>query len=425
MTSTESLPSASDLDKRRSGMRMLSNRFLDDLDAIADRFANAEPFKHVLIPEFFAPDVLQEILQQFPCPNEEKMRNEFGQPSRKYVCRDVRNIGGIYRAIDDFIQTAEWCQLMGRITGIDGLLYDPDYFGAGTHDNLSGQGMDVHVDFNRHQTTGYHRRINAIIYLNEWWQPEWGGALRLHKDPWDFKHDSYVEYPPLLNHCVIFETNEKSWHGFERVSAPAGISRKSFTIYMYTKDRPAHEVAPKHATIYVQKGPPAFITPGHTLTQNDVAEVEGIFQHRNGYLQGMYREHSRLLVQNESLLKNIPVPMLGYARQKSIRGNLYDDNLGLGSFVELTCEARKPLKKIVLRGRVPPFLEKNTIFLKIAGYPDQTCPADGAFELTAPVSIASGETVVLTFGGETAVQPPNADVRTYSMFLTGLEFVPA
>jgi len=432
MTSTESLSSASELDTRGSGLRMLSNRFLNDLDGIADRFANASPFKHVLIPELFAPDVLKEVLQHFPRPDEEKMRNEFGVPNRKFVRHDVRDIGPIFRAIDDLIQTAEWSQLMGGITGIKDLLYDAEYFGAGTHENLSGAGMDVHVDFNRHPSTGYHRRINAIIYLNERWQPEWEGALRLHKDPWDFERDWYVEYPPLVNHCVIFETNEKSWHGFERISAPAGISRKSFTIYMYTRERPADEVAARHETIYVQKGPPAFIKSGHTLTESQVAEVKGIFRHRNAYLQAMYGKHSLLLVQNESLfrqneslLKKAPVPVFGYARQKSIRGNLYHDNLGLGSFIELTCEACKPLKEIVLRGRVPPFLERNTIFLNVAGYPDKTCLAEDVFALTAPVSIAAGETVVLKFGGETARRPPNADVRTYSMFLTGLEFVPA
>jgi hypothetical protein len=414
----------------RRGTKLLSDRFLNDVEAIAERFAKATPFKHVLIPEFFALHVLQQVLQQFPRPNEEEMLNEFGKPSRKYARQDVRNIGPIYREIDDFIQTREWSQLMGRVTGIDGLLYDPEYHGAGTHENFSGQGMDVHVDFNRHRTTGYHRRINAIIYLNERWQPEWGGVLQLHKDPWDFKHDWHVEYPPFLNHCVIFETNEISWHGFEKVSGPeaAGISRKSFTIYMYTKDRPAHEVVPKHRTIYVQKGPPEFITPCHTLTDDEVAQVEQIFYHRNAYQRGMYGIESDLLVQNESLLNRVNAlqqsgrpPILGYARQKSLSGDLYE-NLGVGSPIELTCEASRPLKAVILRGQVPPFLEGNTISLKVSGYPDQTCIAEGAFEVTVPVSITTGETVTVKFGGETAVRPPSDDVRTYSMFLTELEF---
>src|SRR5438067_13793651 len=81
------------------------------------------------------------------------------------------------------------------------------------------------------------------------------------------------------NHCVLFETNEYSWHGFHAVSVPDGkeISRKSFTIYMYTKERPLNEIADKHGTIYVPRPMPGHLKPGHTLTAADV-----------GYLQNDY-----------------------------------------------------------------------------------------------------------------------------------------
>ena len=83
------------------------------------------------------------------------------------------------------------------------------------------------------------------------------------------------------------------------------ISRKSFTIYMYTKDRPANEIASKHGTIYVQPGPPKNFRPGYTLTADDVQELKSQFRHRNGYLQGMYERESRLLVQLEAARKTL------------------------------------------------------------------------------------------------------------------------
>jgi hypothetical protein len=77
---------------------------------------------------------------------------------------------------------------------------------------------------------------------------------------------------------------------FQRLQIPEDreISRKSFTIYMYTRDRPAEEIAPKHGTIYVQPGPPKHFEAGHALTPNDVQELKTAFIRRNGYLQGMY-----------------------------------------------------------------------------------------------------------------------------------------
>jgi 2-oxoglutarate-Fe(II)-dependent oxygenase superfamily protein len=284
-------------------VNILSAELFDKADSYRRQFETAKPFRHVLITPFFEPSIAEAILTEFPVPRESEMINEFGKKNRKFACHDVRSIGPTYRLIDDYISSPEFAAIMERVTGIQNLLYDPEYHGAGTHDNLSGQGMDAHVDFNLHRTTGYHRRFNAIIYLNKEWEKEWGGNLELHTNPWDFENDKVISYPPLFNHCILFETNEHSWHGFKRVQMPDGreISRKSFTIYMYTKDRPANEIAPKHGTIYVQSGPPKQFCTGYTLTSEDVRELKSAFQHRNGYLQGMYERESRLLTQIENL----------------------------------------------------------------------------------------------------------------------------
>jgi hypothetical protein len=288
-------------------MNILAADLFDKADSYRKQFDAAKPFRHVLITPFFEPAIADAMLSEFPVPRESEMVNEFGGKNRKFACHDVRSISPTYRLIDDHLSSPEFAKLMERITGIQNPLYDPEYHGGGTHDNLSGQGMDAHVDFNLHRTMGYHRRFNAIIYLNKEWKEEWGGNLELHTNPWDFENDQIISYPPLFNHCVLFETNEYSWHGFQRVQKPDGreISRKSFTIYMYTKDRPAEEIAPKHGTIYVQPGPPKDFQAGYTLTAKDVQELKIAFIRRNAYLQAMYGRESRLLTQIENLRKGI------------------------------------------------------------------------------------------------------------------------
>lgn len=193
--------------------------------------------------------------------------------------------------------------------------------------------MDAHVDFNLHRTTGYHRRFNAIIYLNKEWRKEWGGNLELHTNPWDFENDKIVSYPPLFNHCVLFETNEHSWHGFQRVQMPDGreISRKSFTTYMYTKDRPANEIAAKHGTTYVQPGPPKHFRPGYTLTADDVQELKMAFKRRNAYLQAMYQRESQLLTQVESLKNQIRSQERSQSRIKQRAGKSHSGSYAQGT----------------------------------------------------------------------------------------------
>ena len=284
-------------------MKILSDDLINKADFYRRRFDKAQPFRHVLITPFFDPPLAEAMLKEFPIPLESEMRSEFGKKNRKFARHDVREIGPTYRLIDDYISSPDFAAFMERITGIKDLLYDPEYHGAGTHDNLSGQGMDAHVDFNLHPKTGYHRRFNAIIYLNKEWKEEWGGNLELHINPWAFEKDRVIPFAPLFNHCVLFETNEHSWHGFQRVQMPDGreMSRKSFTIYMYTKDRPAAEIAPKHGTIYVQPGPPKHFQAGYTLTPDDVLELNVAFKRRNAYLQGMYQRESQLLTKIENL----------------------------------------------------------------------------------------------------------------------------
>ena len=162
--------------------------------------------------------------------------------------------------MDKIISSRVFINLIESLSGINDLIYDPTYYGGGTHNNLSGQGMDPHVDFNLLEVPGIgtlHRRLNVIIYLNENWEARWGGSLDIHSDPWDPKNNKIKSIMPSLNKMVMFETTEKSWHGFNAVSneLPEKISRKSIAIYYYTKDRPAEECAPKHGTFYVPQFP--------------------------------------------------------------------------------------------------------------------------------------------------------------------------
>jgi hypothetical protein len=357
--------------------------------------------------------------------------NEFGKKNRKFARHDVRNIGPTYRELDDFVRSKDFANIMEKVTGIPNLLYDPDYHGAGTHDNHSGQGMDAHVDFNLHPTTGYHRRINAIIYLNEEWGETWGGALEVHKNPWDLVNDSVKSYPPLKNHCVLFETNEISWHGFKKVNPPAGreISRKSFTIYMYTKERPAGEIVEKHGTIYVQDGLPENFKPGHVLTKDDIDELLANFRKRNEYLQGMYgreKKFQNTIANLQGYLAVFKLPTLGFCRQTKAPEGIFPSLLA-GPAMTAEWTAVRPVTKVIISGTTPTYLAENKLTIKLGPGEPREFKIAGPFKLEIPCEFKPGEAISLSVGAEGTKSPKDAgvgsDPRQFSWRLHEVQFL--
>lgn len=274
---------------------------LGNEDGLSQQFAKAAPFRHVVIENFLDDSFAERLLAAFPAFEKGNSIGDDGKPSGKSTIERMKALGADYTALDSVIQSREFLEFIGKITGIDELLYDPFYLGGGTHENRHEQALQAHIDFNYHPSERWHRRLNLIVYLNPAWDEAWGGNLELFDDPYkDSK--PFVRISPAMNRCVIFETTEKSWHGFDRITLPAehgGLSRKSIALYFYTKDRPAQEVAQKHTTHYVNQQLPEHLVEGHTLSNADVGLLKDLISHRDNQLQRLYAENSNLLQAQE------------------------------------------------------------------------------------------------------------------------------
>jgi 2OG-Fe(II) oxygenase superfamily len=275
---------------------ILNLHLQSDKEALAREFREADPFPHVVIPDFFSREVAQRLLDDFPSFEERFARGEMGDVGRKAAREDVRDISDAYRELDDFLQTPEFLNLISEVTGIPGLLYDSEYHGGGTHENGDGASLYTHVDFNYHPK-GWHRRLNLIVYLSPEWEEEWGGSLELHSNPWDPSNDYAKRVPTNFNQAVLFETSERSWHGFRPIKLPEDrrhLSRKSLAIYLYTKDRPAEETAALHSTIYVPFGMPDDLEPGSVLTDEQYQLLNARFNEYRSMLKFQYDRQLRL-----------------------------------------------------------------------------------------------------------------------------------
>lgn len=387
-------------------MPLLDPETLRRRDDYAQAFAHAEPFRHAVLDDFLDRAFCQRILDDFPGFEDRHALNEMGEVGGKAVRMDVRDVSDAYRELDRYLQTPEFLDFVSAVTGIRDLLYDPDYIGGGTHENRDGQSLDAHVDFNYHPRTKTHRRLNLIVYLNHEWDEAWGGALELHSDPWNPAASRTRRILPLFNRAVIFETNEISWHGFSRICLPPdrkALSRKSFAIYLYTRQRPAAETAPPHATIYVPDALPPGLQAGKVLDATDVSELQARFTRMRTQLRYLYDREKHFGGQIATLEHALAearaayrAPLQGYATQPQSPQGMWVD-LWVGRELTLTIEPQRAVRAIELEMWAPDQLDADQVLgIDVDGQGWQHHVARGTrSRATLAIKVSAGRAIIL------------------------------
>lgn len=214
-----------------------------------ERYLTAEPFPHIMIDNFIKPDVLETVLAEIESRAEPEGKIMDDRFQKKWACNKTRLMGPATRALIQFLNGQEITDFLTTLTGIEGLIPDPQLAGGGLHELRNTGFLNVHADFNYHQALKLDRRINMLLYLNKDWEEAYGGELQL----WDssMKH-RVASYLPIFNRCVIFSTTDKSFHGNPTpVNLPDNKrARRSIAFYYYTNGRPASEVSDPHSTVF-------------------------------------------------------------------------------------------------------------------------------------------------------------------------------
>lgn len=234
-----------------------------DREVLRRQFQEAKPFPFIAIDDFLDREFAREVAAAYPTYAEAKDRgHEFRavNENKKAQITDAATFPEPVQQLNELLRAPSFMEDLEYITGIDNLLADAELRGGGMHLTGPRGRLDVHIDFNYDEPRKLHRRLNILLYLNEGWKDEWGGAVEL----WDEKvRTCGHSFKPVLNRCVLFATSEISFHGVEPVTCPKGQRRMSFAAYYYTKEAPAHWAGTKHTTVF--KARPGERLRGHVL----------------------------------------------------------------------------------------------------------------------------------------------------------------
>jgi len=214
-------------------------------ETLAEQYSSAKPFEHLVIDNLFPNDMVEGLLAEMPGFNDPNWFLFDDGNLLKFNTRSPVEFGPKAAEFAGFLHSALFLHLMSSLTGVEDLIPDPYMHGGGFHGVPRGGKFDIHVDSNIHKTTGLHRRIAIIVFLNKEWKEEYNGALEL----WDESATACgAKVYPTFNRTVIFNSGEKTYHGYpDPLACPRGMFRRSFLAYYYTND--AKDFT-SHSTIY-------------------------------------------------------------------------------------------------------------------------------------------------------------------------------
>ena len=200
------------------------------INQLSQQFQTAKPYKHVVIENFLKEDFANTLHDTFP-PLNSLAKHYHGLNEKKSEGSDFDKFNPAFSELRKALNTPEIQKIIEQITGIKDIYSTDDSLGAGIHQGENGSYLDIHIDFNIHHIEDVHRRLNLLIFLNKNWKEEYGGKLEM----WDKDVTECVQaYLPSFNRCVIFATNDISYHGYSKITVPKDVTRKSFYCYYYS-----------------------------------------------------------------------------------------------------------------------------------------------------------------------------------------------
>jgi len=151
-------------------------------------------------------------------------------------------------AVVHALHSSTFLNWLQKVTGSIDLIPDPHLIGAGYAKSFRGDSLKVHTDFNWNDDLRLHRKVNAIVYLNEDWKEEYGGHLEF----WDTENKNMLsKIKPDAGNLLIWSYHNLAYHGYpEPMNCPENNPRKNLRLFYYVSNAKPDDKHPPHRSLY-------------------------------------------------------------------------------------------------------------------------------------------------------------------------------
>ena len=218
-----------------------------DIEKLRIQYDSHPYYGKIDIPNFLPEEVTEQ------CSNElENLPLELGKKfTRKGSAMwEYNNLTDtpIQEQLVNVLHSSQFISWVEKVSGVNRLIPDPHLIGAGYMKSFAGDTLKVHTDFNWVEELHLHRAVSIIIYFNENWNEEWGGAL----DFYDFNKQNKVSSTvPAFGNMLMWTYHNLVFHGMDgAMTCPQHESRKGIRIFYYKSNSKPDSIHPPHRSLY-------------------------------------------------------------------------------------------------------------------------------------------------------------------------------
>jgi SM-20-related protein len=164
---------------------------LINLSAVRDAQRSHDPYDFVLASKFLKEDAIEDIRRDFP---------DISKPG--YLTVDEVKLHGRFKQLIDELEGPELTEELSRKFGLDLHQYP----------RLTTIMKKSQPKYGSIHTDGPSKIMTMLVYMNDEWQQDDGGRLRVLYDGKNFEPFK-VEVPPTMGTMFAFLRSDNSWHG--------------------------------------------------------------------------------------------------------------------------------------------------------------------------------------------------------------------
>jgi len=208
-----------------------------------ERYRAARPYPHAVFDGFLGQELASELATRFPGPEHPSwLRRDYREQAARLGQLQRTGFEGVDAGLRHLLaefSSMAFLDFLSALTGVEGLIADPHFRGAGLSLTLPGGHLALHADFNRDRTRHLERKLSVLYYLGAEWQAEWGGALELWNADRTLCEASYL---PILDRLLVMDHGDDYFHGHPTpLACPEGRFRATLAAYYYVAASTADE----------------------------------------------------------------------------------------------------------------------------------------------------------------------------------------